>query len=164
MVGREMPVQKPPPDRKSALTVKEVQNFSPEQSDIRRLREIDEMSRAKNLGSTAAFENMVPNYANTNNTHAVESDFYVPQRPTVGGVQKPRPSTSQMSNKAPKRMVDRVKLLHNVVEYRPVTPGHITMIDKQASRKQFNKPTASSLQKYDSKVHKRKPQSAGKHR
>lgn len=46
--------------------------------------------------------------------------------------------------------------MHKIVEYRHITPGHITMVDYRASQKQFNKPTASSMQKYDHKA-KRKP-------
>ena len=81
------------------------------------------------MGSVASFENMIPNFANINNTHTVEWDLRKEQRPT--SPPKPvRPSTSQLSNKAPKRMVSRVKVLKNIVDYRPVTPGHITMFDQ----------------------------------
>jgi len=51
-----------------------------------------------------------------------------------------------------------------VTEYRPITPGHITAFDQRVCRKPFIKPTASSLQKYDHKVTRKKAQTAGKHR
>lgn len=122
----------------------EVQNFSPCSDDIKQLKQIDNMSRANDLGSVASFENMIPNYANNNNTHLPDRDPVKPsQKP--GAVAKPRPSTSQLSGKATKRMVNRVKLLKNVVDYRPITPANVTKVDHQASKKPFNKPTASSL-------------------
>ena len=73
MIGRQVKVENTNQVlAKSALQLKEVQNFSPRSKDIQKLQEIDNVTRAKGLGSTASFENMVPNYANINNTHTVE--------------------------------------------------------------------------------------------
>ena len=65
---------------------------------------------------------------------------------------------------APHRMINAVNDLHQIVEYRPVTPGHVTQIDYDIQKKPYVKPTASSLQKYDRKVRQHKPTPAGKYK
>ena len=54
--------------------------------------------------------------------------------------------------------------MHAVVEYRPITAGHITRIDYKETHKPFNKPTVSSLQKFERKVRRKTAQPAGKHK
>lgn len=61
-------------------------------------------------------------------------------------------------------MINAVNQLHQIVEYRPITPGHVTQIDHEVKKKPFLKPTASSLQKYERNVRKHKPTPAGKYR
>ena len=69
MLGRQIKVQNPKQiSCQSNLMNKEVQNFSPRSEDIEELQKIDCISRAKNMGSVAPFEDMIPNYASSNNT------------------------------------------------------------------------------------------------
>ena len=80
-----------------------MQNFSPRPDDIEQLQKIDYLSRGHHLGNVAQFEDLIPNYANINNTHTDQKEI-VPDVLTRPVVTKVRPHTSQLSRMMPKRM------------------------------------------------------------
>ena len=109
------------------------------------------------MGNIASFEDLIPEYANINNTQFEEKDL-APQtkRPT-------RPNTSTLSKMFPRRIINKIREKHQIIEYRAIDPGHITQFDQKIIKKPFNRPTTSTMQKFDHKFNRKAAQSAGKH-
>ena len=122
------------------------------------LKKVDNAARVLMGENIAQFQDLIPEYANQNNT--------VPSNPK-------NYNKSNLENKMPRKMLEQTKQKFKIDELafdpnkpsRPDTAiSQITTFDKKVVSKSFVKPTASFLQKYEYQPGSKQIQRAGKHK
>lgn len=147
---------------KSEFQDHELHNVSPVTDHLRALKKVDNVARARIGENIASFQDLIPEYSNANNTNIMPAPF----QPTRSY------SKSLLENRMPQQMLQAARQKYKVDDGFALDPNparrpgtaksNITTFDRKAVSKQFAKPTASFLQKYEYRPGTKLTQKAGR--